>query len=258
MFLLPLYLHYLTPEQFGALAMLGTVEVVTKLTFRWGVDGSFMRLYYDCETDRDKQRLASTLFWFLSAVNGTLLALVLIALPFVSPWLFGVSGYGLALALQLVNTFVIGFNFLPYHVMRMQGQTRHFAVFTTLKTTVTNVARIVLIVGFGQGVLGFVLADLVTTTLLMIALTPWYRHLLRPMFSRVVLREALDYGLPRVPHGIANQLMLVGDDWVLRANYGLGALGIYSIGERFGLTLKLVLAAFEYAWQPFYFETMKR
>jgi O-antigen/teichoic acid export membrane protein len=109
---------------------------------------------------------------------------------------------------------------------------------------VTHAARIVLIVGFGQGVLGFVLADLVTTALLMIALSPWYRNLLRLMFSRRVLREALHYGLPRVPHGIANQLMVIGDDWVLQAFGGLGAVGLY--------------ANFEYAWQTFYFETMKQ
>jgi O-antigen/teichoic acid export membrane protein len=78
------------------------------------------------------------------------------------------------------------------------------------------------------------------------------------MFSGAVLREALSYGLPRVPHGMANQLMIVGDDWVLRAYGGLVAVGVYSIGERIGLTLKLVLTALEYAWQPFYFETMKR
>jgi O-antigen/teichoic acid export membrane protein len=258
MLLLPLYLHYLSAAEFGVLALIGTMEMVAKLTFRWGVDGAFMRLYYDCETERDKQVLASTIFWFLAIVNGAVLAVALAALPFASGWLFGVGGYELALALQLVNTYIIGFNFLPYHVMRMQGQTRHFAVVTTLKTTVTNVARIVLIVGFGQGILGFVLADLVTTVLLMVALTPWYRHLLRLTASRQVLREALHYGLPRLPHGLANQAMVVSDDWILRVYAGLTAVGIYSIGERLGLTLKLVLANFEYAWQPFYFETMKR
>ncbi len=257
MLLLPLYLHYLSVEEFGVLALIGTMEMVAKLTFRWGVDGAFMRLYYDCETERDKQALASTIFWFLAVVNGAVLAITLAVLPYAARFLFGVGGYELALALQLVNTYIIGFNFLPYHVMRMQGQTRHFAVFTTLKTTVTNVARIVLIVGFGQGLLGFVLADLVTTVLLMAALTPWYRHLLRPIFSRGVLGEALQDGLPRLPHGLANQAMVVGDDWVLRVYGGLDTVGVYSIGERLGLTLKLVLANFEYAWQTFYFETMK-
>ena len=49
------------------------MEAVTKLFFRWGVDGSFMRFWYDCEDDRARQRLASTLFFFLLAVNGLLL-----------------------------------------------------------------------------------------------------------------------------------------------------------------------------------------
>src|SRR5262245_12885733 len=114
MLLLPLYLHYLSVAEFGVLALIGTMEMVAKLTFRWGVDGAFMRLYYDCETERDKQVLASTIFWFLAIVNGVVLALTLAALPFASGWLFGVGGYELALGLQLVNTYVIGFNFLPY------------------------------------------------------------------------------------------------------------------------------------------------
>src|SRR5262249_14820733 len=108
--------------------MLVTVETVMKLTFRWGVDGSFMRLYYDCETETDRQRLASTIFWFLAAVDGLLLAIALAVLPFFATKLFGdsSSGYRLPLALTLVNTFVIGFNFLPYHVMRIKEQTRQF------------------------------------------------------------------------------------------------------------------------------------
>ena len=63
--LLPVYVRYLTPSDYGVLAILGSVEAVTKLFFRWGVDGSFMRFWYDCTDDRDRQRLASTLFFFL-------------------------------------------------------------------------------------------------------------------------------------------------------------------------------------------------
>jgi O-antigen/teichoic acid export membrane protein len=256
--LLPLYVHFLTVDDYGALGLLLTVETVVKLAFRWGVDGAFMRLYYDCDTQADRQRLASTIFWFLVVVDGAMLAIELAVVPFVATRIFGTTGYTLALALQLVNTFVIGFNFLPFHVMRMQGQTRQFAFFTTAKTTVTMVARIVLVVGLHQGVLGMVVADVVTTALLVVALAPWYAQLLRFTFSRAVLREALDYGLPRVPHGIANQLMVVGDRWILRAFGNLAEVGLYVVGASFGTALKLFLTAFEYAWQTFYFETMKR
>ncbi len=255
--LLPLYVHFLTVDDYGALGLLVTVETVAKLGFRWGVDGSFMRFYYDCETEKDRQRLASTIFWFLVVVDGAILAIALAVLPFFAARLFGATGYTLALELQLLNTFVIGFQFLPFHVMRIQGKTKQFATLTTAKTAVTNIARLVLIVGFGQGVLGFVLADLVTTTLVLLVLAPWYARLLRFRFSWTVLREVLDYGLPRVPHGIANQLMVVGDRWVLRGFGNLAEVGLYTVGASFGMALKLFLSAFEWAWQTFYFETMK-
>ena len=47
------------------------MEVITKIFFRWGLDGSFMRFYYDYEDAASGQRLASTIFFFLAAVfNG--------------------------------------------------------------------------------------------------------------------------------------------------------------------------------------------
>jgi O-antigen/teichoic acid export membrane protein len=70
--LLGVFVQYLSKEDYGILALLGSVEAITKLFFRWGVDGSFMRFWYDCPDDGARQRLASTLFFFLLAANGAL------------------------------------------------------------------------------------------------------------------------------------------------------------------------------------------
>jgi O-antigen/teichoic acid export membrane protein len=37
----------------------------------------------------------------------------------------------------------------------------------------------------------------------------------------------------------------------------LGTIGLYQVGSSLGLALKFFLSAFEYAWAPFYFQTMK-
>ena len=58
--LLPLYARFLTPEDYGAIGLLLSVEVVAKIVFRFGLDAAFMRLYFDCPDDRARQRLAST------------------------------------------------------------------------------------------------------------------------------------------------------------------------------------------------------
>jgi O-antigen/teichoic acid export membrane protein len=255
--LLPLYVHFLTPSDYGAIALLYSVEVVAKILFRWGIDASFMRFWYDCETDRDRQRLASTVFWFLFGANGVILIAALAAVPLITTRVFGLPGYELPLRLVLVNTFIIGFYFLPFHVLRIGERSTQFAILTTSRTVATLVARFVLIVGFELGVLGFVLADIVVTTIFTLVLVRWFAPLVRPLFSRRVLAECLRFGLPRVPHGVAQQVTAVSDRYFLARFSGLSAVGLYSVGASFGQAMKLFMSAFEYAWAPFYFATMK-
>jgi O-antigen/teichoic acid export membrane protein len=255
--LLPLYVHFLTPADYGAIALLYSVEVVAKILFRWGIDASFMRFWYDCETDRDRQRLASTVFWFLFVANGLVLGVALAAAPLITTRVFGLPGYELPLRLVLVNTFVIGFYFLPFHVLRIGERSTQFAMLTTSRAVATLVARFALIVGFELGVLGFVLADIVVTAIFTLVLVRWFAPLVRPLFSRAMLMECLRFGLPRVPHGMAQQMTAVSDRYFLAQFSGLSAVGLYSVGSSFGQAMKLFMSAFEYAWAPFYFATMK-
>jgi O-antigen/teichoic acid export membrane protein len=114
------------------------------------------------------------------------------------------------------------------------------------------------------GVFGMVLADVCVTVLLAPILLRWFVPLIRPTFSRAVLREALRFGLPRVPHGMAQQVAgPTTDAFLLRlllrepVPVAESHIGIYGNGASFGLVMKLFLSAFEYAWAPFIFSTMK-
>jgi len=241
--LLPLYVKYLTKADYGVLALLASVEATVKLFFRWGVDGAFMRFWYDCEDQRARQRLASTLFFFLLAANGVLLVLSLIASPFISERLLQSAGNTLALQLVLLNTFAIGFTFIPFHVLRIEGRAREFSGLTLARSASTLVLRLVLVIGAGLGVMGVVLADVIVTSVLLVIMLRWFAPLLRPMFARDVLRQSLAFGLPRIPHGFAMQLMAVGDRFVMTRYVSVQEIGVYSMGVSFGLIEKIVLAA---------------
>ncbi len=121
----------------------------------------------------------------------------------------------------------------------------------------TLLLRLGLIVGLGYGVMGIVLADVIVTTLLMLVLLRWFAPLIRPVFSRDVLRAALKFGLPRVPHGFALQVMSVADRVILKSYTSLDVVGMYSMGVSFGLVPKIALGAFESAWAPFYYATSR-
>jgi O-antigen/teichoic acid export membrane protein len=252
--LLPLYVRYLSPGDYGVLGLLGSVEVIAKIFFRWGLDGAFMRLYYDAPDEAGRRRLASTIFLFLLATNGVLLAGSLFLSPPLARGLFETESNVGALRLVLLNMFITGFTFIPFHVLRMEQRSLEFSALTFGRSVATVILRIVLIVGFGYGVLGVVAADIIVTVGVVLVLLRHFAPLIRAELSRPLLREALAFGLPRIPHAAAQQVMAVGDKFLLAFfNVPLAQVGVYTMGVSFGLTQKLFLSAFEYAWAPFYY-----
>jgi O-antigen/teichoic acid export membrane protein len=260
--LLPIFTSYLTPEDYGVIGLLLLLEAFTKVALRWGVDTAFMRLYHDAQDQAGRQLLASTLFFFLLVVNGLLLGAALLLLPWLTPLVLGdatASGAppSVLVALTLVNTFVAGFYFIPLQVLRIQRRSRTFIAISTVRSFGTILARLALVISAGMGVLGIVIADAAVTVVFSLVLARWYVPLIRPVFSRAILREALGFGLPRVPHSVAHQLIGFADRRLLEAFHTAREVGLYSIGASFGLALKLFLSAFEAAWTPFFLGVMR-
>jgi O-antigen/teichoic acid export membrane protein len=256
--LIPIYTRVLTTADFGVFALLLTIEAGSKILLRWGLDTAFIRLYYDCPDKPARETLASSIWWFLTAVNAPLLLAGVVAAPWIGDVLLGTRAHTDTIRIFFLNTFVLGFSFVPFNVYRVEGRSGRFASLMFLRAAGTVVLRLVLVVSFGMGVLGLVLADLILTAVVAACVAPTAASLLRFRFSWPILREALGFGLPRVPHGMAHQVTALSDRWVLNAYLSADQVGVYAIGATFGLSLKLFLSAFGYAWTPFAFEAMNQ
>jgi O-antigen/teichoic acid export membrane protein len=268
MALLPLYLKVLTPSDIGAMGLLLVAETLTKILFRWGLDGAFMRYYLDRTDGEERQRLASTLIVFLAVASGSLLILLLLFAPLIAQHLFAVGGsangrvlaaeYLTPLRLVLINTFLLTFTFVPFHAMRMRKEATTFAAFTFGRSLSTMVLRIGLVLFAEWGLTGLMLADLIVTMVLLPLLWPWMRPLWRATFSTAELRKSLHFGLPRLPHGLAQQALDAGNKYLFGRFVPLDRMGVYQIGTTIGMASKLFLSAFETGWAPFYYETAKQ
>jgi O-antigen/teichoic acid export membrane protein len=258
--LLPVYIKYgyLGAADYGALAVIVALETFLKVVFRWGLDGAFMRFYYQREDGAPKQRLASTIALFMLAANGVLLAGALAASPAVAARLFDDARYLTALRLMLVNTFLISFTFLPFHLMRMREEAAAYSAFAFARSAGTLVLRIGLVIGLGLGVTGLYLADLAVTIVLLPLLWPWARRVLAVAFSTAELRAALRFGLPRLPHGLAVQALDGGNKLLFGRYVTDFQLGVYNIAVTLGQGIKFFLSAFETAWAPFYYATAEQ
>lgn len=257
--LLPLYFRVLTQEDYGALALLLAVETAAKILFRFGLDGAFMRYYLDCADAHARRVLGGTLVWFLAGASGVLLLAGQLAAPAMAAWLFGdlAGRYLPALRLVLVNIFLLTFTFIPFHVMRMEKAATTFAAFTFGRSVSTLALRILLVLWWQWGVTGLFVADLIVTAIVVPLLWPWARRVVGWQWSTAVLRRCLHFGLPRLPHGLAQQALDGGNKVLLNLYVPLSSLGVYQISGTIGQAVKLFLSAFETGWAPFYYATAK-
>lgn len=246
---------FLTSVDYGALAVIGALEAFTRVISRWGLDGAFMRYYHDRGDLRP--RFASTILWFIVASNLLVLGSAwLTAGAFGAQW-FADPGYVQALRLMLVNAFLIAATFIPFHVMRMERQALTYSAFTFARTIGTLVLRIVLVIGFGWGLSGMYWADVIVTMVLVPLMWRWFRPNVRLAFSWEDLRMALRFGLPRVPHGLAQQALDGGNKLLLGSQITQAQLGVYQNAVTLGTGVKFFTSAFETAWAPFYYATAR-
>jgi O-antigen/teichoic acid export membrane protein len=255
--LLALYVKggFLAARDLGALAVIGALEAFAKVVSRAGLDGAFMRHYHD--KGDDLPRFSSTIVWFLIGLNvlvsgGAWVAAGVLGLP----W-FDSDEYTRALQLMFVNTGLIACTFIPFHGMRMRREAATYSAFTFARSIGTVVCRIAFVIGLGWGLLGWYLADLVVTLVLVPLMWPWTRPFVGWVFSAADLRVALRFGLPRVPHGLAQQAIDGGNKLLLGNYLSQAALGVYQIATTIGTGVKFFTSAFETAWAPFYYATSR-
>jgi O-antigen/teichoic acid export membrane protein len=258
-FLLPIYVRFafLTTADFGAIALIGAVEAFSKVINRWGLDGAFMRFYHEREEGPARQRMASTIVWFMIAANGSLLVVALLASRVLARLLSLDASYLLALRLMLVNIAIVAFTFVPFHVMRLRNEAAVFSLFTFARSLGTVVLRILFVIGLGYGVMGIYLTDLILTAVLLPVMWPRCRSLVALAFSGRELRQTLRFGLPRLPHGLASQTLDGYPKLLLGQSVSPALVGVYQNGATLGTGVAFFKNAFESAFAPFYYATAR-
>ena len=256
--LLPLYTRVLSPREYGAFALLIVFEGFLKPVFRWGLDTAYVRFYYDQATEHGRRTLAGTITIFLTVVNGVLLLCFLLAAPAINQWLLDTDAYVTAFLLLVVNSFVSNVLFLPLGLLRIQERAPRLAALNFSRALGTILLRILFVLVLRLSVLGLFMADLIATLVLLGWLGGTFRSMIELRFSMSSLRPLLRFGFPQLPHGLLSQTMALSDRFVLGLFFPLAQVGLYLIGATIASTIKFFPVAFEAAWMPFAFDSMRR
>ena len=253
--LVPIYTRVLTPAEYGALGLLLLLRALLRPVNQLGLDESFLRHYYDCTNDIDRQTLTGTTLVLIGISSGAVLAVLLLGATTVSRILLGSTEHLGALRLFALNTFLQAFLCVPYGLLRVRNEPARFARWTVGSGLGAAIGRLVFVVGFRMGVFGIMLADLIASVVTVIGLA---RVVGRPFgnvsFARA--RELLRFGFPRVPSALLTQTAAISDRFFISLYRPLEDVGLYQLGGTVANVLRIYPEAFRRAWMPFAFETM--
>ncbi|MGH7580091.1 MAG: oligosaccharide flippase family protein [Gemmatimonadales bacterium] len=254
--LLPLYTRYLDPAAYGVVALTVTCTIVLGMLYPLGLRGAVSRMYYEAGTAEERKERVGTL-WIAMVVSSACMALLLDrAGPTLAAALLPEVPFHPYLRLAVWTAFLGVLGLTP--LVLLQAQERPAAyVAVTIWTALTTTAITVWLVLRGGGAEGYLRGALIGAALAAVPYLALTFRQIRPVFRVRVLVPALAFSLPLVPHALAGWALEMSDRAILARLVSLHDVGVYSLGYQLGAAMGLLTAAFNAAWVPFLFGTLK-
>jgi len=253
-FLVPMYTRYLTPEDYGVLAMLGAVvapmAVIAGLGVSSGLTMSYNQEYDDNEQER--RRAVGTVL-AITAISGTaLLAVILILSTTFSNLFFSTPIYSTCFKLMGIAMFLETLLAVGLLVLRIQERAVRYVSVVLFKFVVGIGLNILLLVGFKWGIQGVLVSAIISSLLAWLYIGIKLTWEIKPKVSLMQFKIMFLFGFPIMFSGIIHQVMSLSDRYFIQFMVGSTELGLYSLGSRFGMIVSaLVIMPFILAWGPF-------
>lgn len=254
--LLPIYTRYLTPADYGILSLLLVTGSVAFIIVQLGLGSALFREVIYCETD--EKVATSTALYFL-VVQALVLfgGLVVFSSP-LSVLIFNTTTYAYLLRLVFLTGLfqVIGVIFMAR--LRIREQAALYSAFSVAWFLVGAGLNIYFIVILRQGVGGLITAGLIQAGLFAMIYLIFLIPDMRPVLAKPILRSMLLFGIPMVPAGLADLVMVSADRYFLQHYFTTTEVGLYSLGYTIGMVMNLVVWSVQLAWPAQMFTIAKQ
>jgi O-antigen/teichoic acid export membrane protein len=253
-FLLPLYTRYLTPADYGVIAVTGTITAILGILYPLSLHGATTRLYFDAQNEVDRYQSIGTL-WVSMILSATAIAIFADRIGnTVTPLFLRDVPFSPYIRLAIWTGFFNVFSLLPLNLFQILERPGLY-VLTTVGSTLLTIGLIIgLVVFWGQGAYGYLLGVLLAGALLAVPYVFVTLKYVQVILRKDILKTALVYSLPLVPHGVASWMLALSDRLILEHYVPMGQLGLYSLGYQFGSVMNMAATAINFAWVPFLFK----
>ena len=255
--LLPLHTNVFQPEVYRTPILLFTALALMNVFFSYWMDVAFMRFFVLEEKKDEKRRIFSTAFWMILCTGLCCSLLVLLFPEPFSRLIFRETNQTQLIRLGAGILLFDALCLIPFLLLRAEERSTQFIVLKSANIFINLTLNVVFIAVMKCDVEFIFVANLIASAATLSLLFPVIKRWLRFSFSRWKLKELLRFGLPYVPSGLAVLIMDLIGRFFLDRMLGKESTGIFSAGYKLGMIMALVVAAFRFAWHPFFLSTSK-
>ena len=258
--LTPFLARHLTPDEYGALALLNTAISFAAGITQLGLGPAFFRAYnYDFTAERDRRAVLATVSFLLALVTLPLLIGGWLAAPAISTLIFGRPDFASLVSLAIFIVLIQNLTVPGFAWLRAENRAFLYSTISVANVLCTLVATIVFVGAMQLGVRGALFATgagygsvvLITVPLLL------FRSRLR--FRLDIARSLLSFGTPQVMSVVSVWVLQLSDRYLLALFGNLAQTASYSVAYSLGSVLStLVLSPFSLAWPTAMYAIAKR
>jgi len=256
--LMPVMTRYLTQEEYGQVAMFQTVIAALSAVVGLSVHGAANRKFFDSDLSEITLRKFNGSCLQILLLSTLVITIVIIELKEELGKALGTPVDWILLAL------IISFSSFIAQIRLGQWQIRkkakYFGLFQVSQSMLNMLCSLFFVVVFLTGGEGRVNAQVVVAIVFsFLSLYLLYKDKLVIFFqwNPVLIKEALSFGVPLVPHVVGGFLLLSLDRFVVNKELGLVNVGIYMVAVQLSSILKVIFQSINKAYSPWLFEKLK-
>lgn len=254
--LLPVLTRYLTPVDYGIIAMYSLLVGFFTPFIGLNLHGAISVRYFQVRREELPKYIGNCLFILLLSLAAVGLVTSLAAdeifrwTTFPASWIWTVTA---TCAAQIVILILMS-------LWQVENQPILYGTLQVLQTILNLSLSLLLVVWAGRQWQGRVEANLSTALLFMgVSLVLLKkRGSIRMEMDWADIRHALGFGIPLIPHAIGGMIIIYTDRLFLTNMIDIGTTGIYTVGAQIALVLELLHSSFNKAYVPWLYDALSR
>lgn len=254
------YTHYLTPADYGTLAITSTVVLLLAPVLGLSISSAVIRLWFEARDERERERLVASALGFLLVVPTLGVVAIELAGDAGALDFFPSAPYAPFLRYAVLTAYCSLFLDLPVTVLIARRQPQQVLVLTVANAALTLGTSLALVVGAGQGLLGVLRANALAAAVLAVAGIAVTLRMTGGRISpaRHEIRASLRFSTPLIPSVLSQWVLQVSDRPLLSHFVAAAAVGRYYLGYSVGAIAGLVVHGASRAFQPVVTGDLKR